>query len=488
MNTTTPSLESRLSALMEGYDLAGLIALSQEVPEGNADLWHHEIMESGFMTLYSYLLYDQMCGKLGEGGLDLLAEAVAATEAFHGSPLREMRAEVLSHRFDEVKDTHAEQAKEFALKAIHELSQEIPVRYSALKFRAQLYDQLAQLDATNALHYWLAAIEDLKAASEFSLWILYHAWEQSIPGMPEAQQLARDEFQHRVNLAMATNTDMIWELLEEGIRMLDRELLPDLEKWVSVWLQSALAWQHIDAQPALLRKAGMLLHKQGNARARSDCFAKAIECFEHFILKEPAHAMEVYYMAHVWEDWALLNEKQGRSGTKYLIAARNAYRKHEDVVRLNFSSLLHYAEFLERLYFHDKIAERPEINVILTLAVEAEELGKGYYSGPGMIQARLAIGSGDAETAVYHLCRLLLLFELCIDRQIKNLHQSLTSNVPAAVTVFLDEVLTFMDDVNEGYYYNPALSLAALNELSQTETMSAWQQRMTEIRNRGTLK
>jgi len=487
MNTTNPSLEPRLSALIEGYDLVGLIALSQEVPESDADVWHHEIMESGFMTLYSYLLYDQMCGKLGEGGLDLLADAVAATETFHGSPLREMRAEVLSHRFDEVKDTNAEQAKEFALQAIHELSQEIPVYHSALKFRARLYDQLAQFDAANALRYWQAAIEDLKAAGEFNLWILYHAWEQSIPGMPEAQQLARDEFHHRVNLAMATNTDMIWELLEEGIRMLEREPLPDLEKWVSVWLQSALAWPHIDAQPALLRKAGMILHKQGNARSRSDCFAKAIECFERFILKEPAHAMEVYYMANVWEDWALLNEKQGRSGTQYLAAARDVYRKHEDIVRLNFSSLLHYAEFLERLYFNDKIAERPAIKAILVLAVEAEELGKGYYSGPGMIQTRLAIDRGDAETAIYHLCRLLLLFELCIDRQIKNMHHSLASKAPAAVVVFLDEVLTFMDDVNEGYYYNPTLSLAALNGLNQTETVSAWQQRMKEIRNRGTL-
>lgn len=488
MNTTDATWEAELAALVEAYDLEGLIRFSQQVPEKDTDVWRKEVMESGFMALYSYFSYDQMCGKLGEGGLDLLDEVVEAAEVFHGLPLRKMRAEVLSYRLDEVKETDVDRANELALQAIDELSFEIPADHDALLFRANVYHQLAQLNAGDALRYWQLAVDDLKTGGRFNVWILYHSWPQGIDGMYAAQLQVCAEFNHRLNQELTVNPDRLWSVLDNGVRMQEYHPDPELKKQLSVWFQMALGWKMDSAAVMLLRSAGLLLHKQGKLQQRADYFAKAIECFELFIEKNPAHAMEVNYMANVWEDWAELSEMQGNSGNDYLVKAWEVYQQHEEVVQINFSPLLHYAEFLERLYFNDKITDRPTQEKIVALAVEAEVMGNGYYSGPGMILTRMAISNEDADAAIHHLCRLLLRHELCIDNLIKNLHQSLTDQVSKAVVTFLDQVLLFMEEVNEGYYYSPAFSMEELNKLNVMETANAWQQRMTDIRNRRRLE
>lgn len=488
MNNNEHSWQETLSEIVNAYDLEKLIAFSKQVPETDVELWRTEVMESGFMTLYSYFSYDQMCGKLGDFGLDLLDDVVESAEEFYGSPLRKLRAEVLHYRIDETKATHVDQAKELALRAVDELSLEIHSDLSALTFRARTYQQLAELDANRAVHYWKRATEDLKAAGEFSVWILYHQWPESITGMREEQENVRAEFNQRMNQYLRQTPDRIWSLLDDAVRMQEYHPSPELKKQLTLWLEIALHWKNEEAAPMLLRTGGLLLHKQGKAQQRAEYFAKAIECFEQFITKDRAHAMEVYYMASVYTDWAALEESQGNSGTPYLAKAWEVYREHEEIVRINFSSLLHYAEFLEQLYFNDQLTERPSQEEILSLAVAAEEMGKGYYSGPGMIQARIAIRHDDAETALYHLCRLLLRHELCIDDLIKNLRGSLTDNASREVTDFLDATLTFMADVSEGYYYDPAFSMEELNTLSRLETMEAWHQRQMEIRNRERLK
>ncbi|MBO2013123.1 hypothetical protein [Hymenobacter negativus] len=488
MNNQEHAWQAKLSELVESYDLKGLIEFSQQVPTGVADEWRRDVMESGFMTFYSYLSYDQMCGKLGDWGLEMLDDLIEAAEDFQGAPLRELRAQVLSYRLDEVEATDVDQAKQFALRAIHELDFEIPANRDALVFRARLYHQLAQLDVCQALFYWQLAIEDLRAVGDFSVWILYHRWKQPIDGMPEAQQRVCAEFNSRINEELITQPDRLWTLLDEGIRMQEYQPSDELEKQLSAWLQTALGWCSADAHPQLLRNAGLLLHKQGEIQQRADYLAKAIECFEQFILKEPAHAMEVYYMASVWEDWASLREGQGDSGADYLAKAWNIYQKHEDIVRINFSPLHHYASFLARLHCNEQLTKRPSAGQVIALAVEAEAMGNGYYSGPGMIQVRMAIRNEEAETAIYHLCRLLLRHELCISSEIEKLRHSLTNSVAPAIVNFLDQALLFMEDVSQGYFYSPAFSIEDLNNLSPTETIAAWQQRMAEIRKRRRLE
>jgi hypothetical protein len=488
MNDQEPAWQEKLSELVESHDLPGLIEFSKQVPAEDVEAWRKDVMESGFMTLYSYLSYDQMCGKLGDWGVDMMDEVIEEAEAFQGAPLRELRAQVLSYRLDEVEETDVDQAKQFALRAIDELDFEIPANHAALAFRARLYHQLAQLDAGQALFYWQRAIEDLKTTGDFNVWILYHRWQQPIAGMPEAQQQACTEFNSRINQELITQPDRLWKLLDEGVRMQEYQPSNELKKQLAVWLQAALSWRSANAQPSLLRNAGLLLHKQGQAHQRADYFAKAIECFEQFILKEPAHAMEVYYLASVWEDCAALREGQRDQGAAYLAEAWNAYQKHEDIVRINFSPLLHYAELLERLHCNDQLPERPSAGQVLALAVEAEAMGNGYYSGPGMIQARMAIRNEEAATAIYHLCRLLLRHELCIDSLIEKLRHSLTDEVAPTLVNFLDQTLLFMKDVAQGYCYNPSFSMEELNSLSPGETIAAWQQRMAEIRNRRRLE
>jgi tetratricopeptide (TPR) repeat protein len=412
----------------------------------------------------------------------MMDEIIIAAETFKGSPLRVLRAEVLNYRMDEAGG-NTQEAIVFAQQAIDELSFEIPEDKRALSFRANGYHKLSQLNVNKALQYWQLAIDDLRTAGDFNVWILYQTPKHPVRGLNEAQQAVRAEFNARMAGELLLNPDRIWELLDQGIRMLDGNPNDELERQISRWLQTSLSWNTRDAQPTTLRNAGLLLHKQGNVYQRVDYFVKAIECFESFIDKDPRHAMEVYYEANVWEDWALLNEKQEKNGEEYLVRAWEVYREHEEDVEINFSPLLHYAEFLERLYFNDKISVRPTEAEVLKLAVAAEIMGDGFYSGPGLIQARLAIHRGDTETAIHHLCKLLLLHELCIDTLIKNLRESLTES-PRSVVDFLDQALIFMDDVRQGYYFHPLISNAALNEMSREAVFNAWQDRMKEIRNR----
>ncbi len=477
-------MAEQLSELVNAYDLQGIVSLSQQAPQGDAAAWREEVMEEGFMSLYSYLSYDQMCGKLGEGGLDFLDEVIEEAEKFYGLPLRRIRAEVLSFRLEEAKETDSAQAQVFAEQAIEELSKNLAFDTSALAFRAHLHYEIAQLNPAQALRHWQQAIDDLIGCNSFDLRILYPLWPKPIEGIEALQAQVQSQFRKRIDHALAIHPDRLWQLLDEAVRLTEYQKNPALEAQMADWLTLALAWQGHDAPPEVLRSAGLLLQKQGKIRKEAAYLAKAIECFELFITKARAHAMEVNYLANTWEDWAALCPPQSPEEVAYLQKAWEAYAQHEEIVRINFSSLLHYAEFLERLYYKEYLKKYPTEAEILALAKEAEAMGEGYYSGPGMIQARMAIYKNDAETAIYQLCRLLLRHELCIDTLIKKLRQSLKDTAPSEVIAFLDKVLAFMDKVSEGYYYDPAFSVAQLNALSQAETLQAWQARMKVIESR----
>jgi hypothetical protein len=480
-------LAERLSELVNAYDLQGIVLLSQQAPQGDAAAWRKEMMKEGFMSLYSYLSCDQMCGKLGEGGLDFLEEVVEETEKFCGSPLHTLRAEVLSFRLDGLKETDSAQAQVFAEQAIEELSKNIAFDTSVLAFRAHLHHEIAQLNPAQALLHWQRAIDDLIAGNSFDLRILYPLWPKPIEGMEALQAQEQSRFRERIGHALATHPDRLWQLLDEAARLTEYQKNPALEARMADWLSLALAWKGNSAQPERLRSAGLLLQKQGKIRQEAAYLAKAIECFELFIAKTQAHAMEVNYLANAWEERAALCPAQSPEEMDCLQKAWDSYLQHEEIVCINFSPLLHYAEFLERLYYKEYLKKRPSEAKILALAKEAEVMGEGYYSGPGMIQARMAIYENDAESAVYHLCRLLLRHELCIDTLIKELRQSLKDTAPSEVVAFLDEVLTFMDKASEGYYYDPAFSVIQLNALSPAETLQAWQARMVEIQSRSPL-
>ncbi len=484
MSSQEQPWHATLATLVEAYDLDGLIAFAQQAPPGDAEEWRQAVVESGFLQLYAYLAYDQMCGKLGEGGLDFLDDVLTAAETVQEAPLHELRAQVASLRLEEVAATDVDLAQRYAWQAIQEASFDSAATPSTLRFRAQMYHRLAQLDARRALSYWQLALADMRAAGEIDVWILYHPWPPTLDGMPPAQRQARAEANQWLRRVLRTQPERLWPLLDEAVRMQQVYPSTDLQRQVTAWLQTALSWPSADAPPQLLRQAGLLLQKQGRACQRTDYLAKAIECFEQFIAKEPTHAFEVYYLASTWEDWAILCEKQGQNGTAYLAKAWAAYRQHEDIVRINFSPLLHYAELLERLHLRDRLPERPAAEQVRALASEAERMGNGYYSGPGMILVRLAIHRAEAETASYHLCRLLLRHELCIVDELKELQSSLTDHVVPAIRRFIDHTLRFMQDVAEGYYYHPAYTQEELNQLTPAQTLTLWQQRMGEIRSR----
>jgi len=487
MKNQRSSLAEQLSELVNVYDLEGIVRISQQVPQGDAAAWRKEVMEEGFMSLYAYLSYDQMCDKLGEGGLDFIEAVLEEAEKFCAAPLRLMRAELLGFRFDEAKEEAPAQAQTFAEQAIAELSQEIPLNASVLAFRAHFYYSIAQINAAEALHYWQRAIDDLIASNTFNLHIIYPLWPEPVEGMEALQAQVQSQFRVLISQTLEANPDFLWQLLDEASRMVEYQKNLVLEKQMADWLSLALAWKGNSAQPERLRSAGLLLQKQGKIQEEAAYLAKAIECFELFIAKTQAHAMEVNYLANAWEERAALCPAQSPEEMDCLQKAWDSYLQHEEIVCINFSPLLHYAEFLERLYYKEYLKKRPSEAKILALAKEAEVMGEGYYSGPGMIQARMAIYKNDAESAVYHLCRLLLRHELCIDTLIKELRQSLKDTAPSEVVAFLDEVLTFMDKASEGYYYDPAFSVIQLNALSPAETLRAWQARMVEIQSRNPL-
>ncbi|MDJ1479327.1 hypothetical protein QNI16_02450 [Cytophagaceae bacterium YF14B1] len=484
------SLETQLAEAIDSYDLSAIVHISKQLPADAPEEWRQYVLESGFLVLLSYLEYDQMCGKLSDGGLDFMDEVIEEAEKFYGSPLPFQRAQVLYQRFEEVEDTDTTLAQVYLRQAIAELTDELEVHPDnslARSLRARSYDQQAQLDVENVYTYWKSALDDinkLEESIELKLWILYHSWEKPDPSLLKAQELSQKQFEVKIEYQLTTNPDLIWQLLEGGIRILEWKDMPELKEAVSMWLDQSLDWYNPQAKPSVLRSAGLLLSGQGKKHQRVDYLDKAAECFEQFIQKEPAHAMEVYYLAEVWKSYAEIIDKQGDSGLKYIAKAWLAYREHEEIVKINFSPLFHYAEFMEQLYYRDDFPNRPSAEEVLSLAEEVEEAGNGHYSGPGMIQVRMALVHNDMDTALYHLNRLLLRFELLIDNQIKTMYQTLPEQAPQILTDFLRQAVDFMEEITPNYCYDPKYSQAELNQLTREETKAAWQARMDELRQK----
>lgn len=484
MPATLTQLEERLDTCASNYDLEGLVTLSHGTPLEDTVAWREVVLNAGFFALFGTLLYDQACGKLSDGGLDFIDEVLGAAEAFHGAPLPVERAQALSLRVEALAEASPPEARAFAEQAMHGL---IGVEgVEAASWRARLHEHLFELEPAQALAHWRAAVAALGLGGEtlppqlevgLALRLLYTP--RDVPGFAEVQAQAVGAFRRRLDARFLVNPDGVWVVLEDAVRQPESPLLEhDIVRWLA---RSATC---TPTQPERLRQAGLLCHKQAKLRRSEELFTRACTYFEAFIAQTPAHAMEVSYLRATCEDHAALLDEQGRhdDAEARLAHAWAVCREHEAVVRLNFSPLIQTAEFYERLRRRPGACPRPEASHIIDLAREAERLGQGSYSGPGLVLLRLALAAHDSALAVHHLTRLLLLHELCIEEQLQSLLE-----VPFADGVFLGfvrQTLAFMSELRPGYFFDPCLRAEALDQLSVAQTAERWARRQAELRAR----
>src|SRR5690606_27597326 len=129
----------------------------------------------------------------------------------------------------------------------------------------------------------------------------------------------------------------------------------------------------------------------------------------------------------------------------YLTKAVLLYDQFIDKVHSNRSVLMHYTKFLERCYLYPGNIKKPGLEKIKSLAKQTEEEGEGMYSAPTLLLTRLALYENNEKEAIFHVTRLLLLHELCVDDKLRELQQSSIVGPFSQLQEFLKEILTFMN-------------------------------------------
>src|SRR5690606_1986467 len=110
------------------------------------------------------------------------------------------------------------------------------------------------------------------------------------------------------------------------------------------------------------------------------------------------------------------------------------------------------------------------------------------YSAPTLLLTRLALYEKNEKEAIFHLTRLLLLHELVMREEFINLQQSPIVKPFPQLQEFLKESLTFMDEIEEGYYLDTKIKWDLLKLMGHDEIAVNWEKRKIELKNREGLK
>ena len=472
-----------------------------------------ELAVEGYISLFCTMDYDFACGKLTRKGIELLLPVADKASALMGKKLWDMysRAYMILLQ-DAIENCHEKVSEYFqkAEKSIQENIQTAPDEQQQGYYHlANIYDKMTEYNHFS-MEYWTKAIESvqqsLTIAPEEGNWycylsLLYVPYRlrkgRRTAGVSDGEAKRRyDQWKTARKAALGQFKVWCFSLLENNFALLlkialaynrlkeqldwlgaDRSLFP--EEDYLFWLNEAQKVEGHKTTSMDLIEEAHFLHKEGKRLGRIDLIAAAIRHFERLIEKVDATAFEVYYKASALEDIAQihLDNDDKEKAVEYMDTATAFYGNHLGLVKSNPSVFMHYVAYLERCYLFEGDVVKPSLKSLNNLATQTEEEGRGMYSAPTMMLIRLKLLEHDEEEVVFHLCKLLLLHELCIEDEIRELKSQL---VPVSFTQlqhFLDDTLKFMKEVSEGYYLDPAIKWNELKRLGREKVKEAWEAR-----------
>lgn len=495
-------LHNRIARLAGKWNFHGLDQLFEQYMQSGSAEDRELLAYEGYLSLLGEMRYDYACHKLTDTGISLLMPVVEKAELLLEEPLWELKADVLVILLDNAINHYPEKVTAYfeeAENALHHFLKTSPEKArEAHQALAAIHDLMVHAaDDDFRKNHWEQAVDHIKTSVNqdpkeadwhFYLTLLYLPSAVSVEDQRKEilyfEELTRslEKQSPEMPYHFARAYHRLYEHLEW--QKVDLSLFP--EKEYLYWLDKARLWDGEGLEPIYLTEAGHFFNNEGNRLKRIDLLKAAIGIYEMCYEPSGNNAFEVYYVASALESIAMLYEEKGEmaQAADFMDQASEVYENHLDSIRNNFSTLIHYAEFLERCYHYAGDIQKPSLQQIKELARLAEEEGNGMYSSPMMLLARVALSEQEEETAIFQITKSLILHELCIDNEVKKMREDISASSFEKLRKFLDDTLTFMLEVEENYYLDTQIKWDELKHMSENEVAKAWEERKQEIRNR----
>lgn len=446
-----------------------------------------------YLDLFSELSYDFACGKLTEDGVELLLPIVEKIEVLQETISWSLRAQVheLLMEDAEVHENsarvieHGKLSIEAALNQLAEAEGKQQIYYEKISFC--YYTLLGHLPE-EAGELWEKSLQFIKASildnPSKANWVHYFKLIYSTSGEEE-----RNLFRPWA-LSLEDDTGLGFTIASSFIRYKElleytepQEVFPQEE--YNFWLEKSLIDEPVEANNFEISGMGHFYRKEGVRLHRIDLLERSLIYFERMFY-EYSEPFAIHYITDVMEQIAVIYQQLElyERADSIITQALEWNEDKQEFIEDNFSLLLHYARFLENCYHYKGNIPRPTLGFIRTIVRQAEETGQGYYSGPYLLQARMALVQKDERLAVVYLSKALLLHELCIEDSIKEFYEKHALEEFSYLEKFLKSTLTFMKEVSEGYFFNPKIKFAELVEMSDDEVVEGWILRKAEIKAR----
>lgn len=490
-----------VTTIAANYNLMALDFLYDHWVHQEDEHRRFELAEEGYAALFWTMCYDLACNKLSQEAVADFIPMIENAEALCRKKLWSLRAEGFTNLLYNAIEHEPEKIVSYGLQAIDALKN---LRHESARpvlelcRLAYVYGELVTHDQPNQNIHWQNAIdcvhECIQLDAEEVPWRFYidlvsgeiagenevlkkMRSEETQCFLQTAASFAENNSYHQLIIALAYR-DYITHRQQEN-----REIHPMLQVQALYWLNLAISWKGGPTTSVTTDQAISFFRDEGVRLQRMDVLEAARDLYF------PAAGNvsgDTYGVARILQSIADLHIIQNNTtaANETLHQTWQYYRERWEDNDDNISYLIHFAEFLEKLYNTWYVTDKPEIRDIRYAAVRAEHVGNGHYGTPGFLLARLALLEGDEDEAIHLVTRELLLHELCIDNRITEFKKDEQFRPFHHLQEFLNATLQFMEDVSVGYFFDPCIRWEELNRMNPPEVATAWKNRMETIRNR----
>jgi len=496
--------QQHLAAIVHHYNIDALDFLYEYWVRQNDDRHRIELAEDGYVSLFWTMCYDLACNKLHHDALSHFIPMIEKAEALMGKSLWALRAEAFANLASDAIEHEPTKIIFYHLQAIDALRNQInesATRAELYQHLAFTYSELLKYDKVNQRLYWLESVrciqEGIRVDAEKVRWehylkLVFGEIPNEDPLLKELRMHATRQFHH--DIASFAENDTYHQVIialayRNYIHQCEHEqnnVLPMVHVQALYWLDLAIAWKGGYTSSVTTTQAADFFREEGLRLQRLDVLdaARAL-----YFPTDGSVSGDTYRVTRILQDIAnvYLAQNNPVSANDYLHQTWQYYRERWQDNDDNISYLIQYGEFLEKFYKASFVIDKPDIREIRYVATCAAQTGRGYYAAPGFLLARLALLEGDEEEAIHLITRELLLHELCIADLIKGFDPDKQFKPFQRLQAFLDTTLQFMEEVSDGYYFDPSIPWSDLTTMTTLEVAHAWQQRMAAIRNRNRL-
>lgn len=494
-----------IDRMVDQYNLEALYALYDTL-KNSADEEAKQELSDGLLQLFANMDYDYACGKLTTMGIDALLPILEKASSLSGESIPEyysrayliLLEEAIKNRAPKkVVQEYMDKAVEVNESILHATQEEEQEAYSNLALTFKLV-----LEYLPSAEYLQKAFSHIKKSIALDVtegdWSLYLKLilipvdasdpliRQNIETLQADERIhfetfAKDHFAQNINLGLTISRSMhtVKDYIEWS--KLPETLFP--EQWYTSWLEKALLWQMDTRSRIALTENAHYLHNEGVRLQRIDLLEKAALLYQKLVEIADNPAFEIYYLANNAEALSdvYLHKGDKKKAYAYRNISTDIYENNFDIIRANFSTHLHYTEYLLRNFYFDGPINKSTIEQIEKHAQLAENEANGMYSKPAMIRLQLALHENKEEKATFLMARQLLLHESCMDKEVDKLLETSNETQYPTFFSFLKETEAFMHAIRENFYLDPTYKWKDICNMTPEDVMQAWQERKMEL-------